>query len=113
MRYLEGLELWRQPQRRDSGGTAQRHGLVVLLCRKQLVGDRIEALQRFMHCLQVSLTRAGQRQPAVMTNKQGRVQVGFQLTHLLADGGLRDLEIDRGARETLVQARRLEGPQDI
>ena len=113
MRHLKGLELRRQPQRRNAGGTAQRHYLVVLLGRKQLVGNRVETLKRFVHRLQVSLARAGQRKPAVMTIKQGRVEVGFQLAHLLADRGLGNIEILGGQGKTQAAAGCFKSSQNI
>jgi hypothetical protein len=53
-----------------------------------------------VHCIQVSLAGAGQGQSAVMADKQGRVQIGLELAHLLADRGLRDIEILAGKGET-------------
>ncbi len=35
-----------------------------------------------------------------MTDKQGRVQIGLELAHLLADRGLGDIEVLAGQGET-------------
>ena len=66
-----------------------------------------------MHRIQVSLARAGQGQSAVMTDKQRRVQVSFQLAYLLADSGLRNFEIFRGLGETQAPAGDLKSAQNI
>jgi hypothetical protein len=66
-----------------------------------------------VHRIQVSLARAGQGQSAVMTDKQRRVQIGFQLAYLLTDSSLRNFEIFRGLGETQAPASGLKGTQNI
>jgi len=43
--------------------------------------------------IEVSLAGTGQGKPAVMANKQWRVQIVFQLAYLLADSGLGDFKV--------------------
>jgi hypothetical protein len=65
----------------------QGHDLV-LAYREQLVGDRIESIECFVHRIEVCLPAAGQGQSAVVPYKQWRVQVILELPDLLADRGL-------------------------
>ena len=60
MEPLQGSELRGQPESRNTGSTAQGHGLI-LSVREQLIGNRIESVQRFVYRLQISLTGTGQR----------------------------------------------------
>ena len=60
MEPLQGIELRGQPKCRNARGAAQRHGLI-LPVREQLIGNRIESVQRFVYRLQISLTGTGQR----------------------------------------------------
>ena len=48
-----------------------------------------------------------------MADKQSRVQIGFELAHLLADGGLGDFEILGGKRKTQAAAGCFKSPQNI
>ncbi len=80
---------------------------------EQLVGDRVETVQCFVHHTQIGLAGAGQRQAAMVPDKQRRVQIGLQLAHLLTDRGLRDIELLRRQGEAQPTAGRLEGPQDV
>jgi hypothetical protein len=48
-----------------------------------------------------------------MANKQGRVQVAFQQAHLLADGGLGNIEIFGGLGKTQSPAGCFKSSQNI
>ncbi len=67
---------------------------------KQLVGDRIETVERLVYRIQVGLARTGQGQSTVVAEEQGRVQIRLKLTYLLTHRCLGDVQILRRPRET-------------
>ncbi len=60
MEPLQGSELRRQPESRNTRGAPQGYGLILSI-REQLIGNRIESVQCFVYRLQISLTGTGQR----------------------------------------------------
>jgi len=73
---VQGIELWRQPECCNAGSTAYRNHLI-LPVREQLIGHRIEAIQRLMHGVKVGLARAGERQSAMVPDKESCIQIGL------------------------------------
>jgi hypothetical protein len=108
MELVQKSNLRRQPQGRYPGSATQRYGLV-LSVRKQLIGNRIEPIQRPVYAFEVSLPRTGQGQAAMVPDKQGSIQIGFQLAHLLTNCGLRYIEILSGLGKTQTPTGGLEG----
>lgn len=80
---------------------------------KQLVGNRVETVQCLMHRIQIGLAGTRQRQSAVVSDEQGRAEIGLQLTHLLTDRGLGDIELLAGKGETQSATGCLKSSQNI
>ena len=59
MELVQISNFWRQPQGRYNRSTTQGYGLI-LSVRKQLIGNRIESIQRPVYTFEVSLPRTSQ-----------------------------------------------------
>ena len=109
MGLLEAGDARQQPFGRERG--QRRHGQdVVVIPAQQLVGRQPQVIEGGPDSREVLLRRRGEGERAVLADEQGDAQLFLQPLDLMADRGLRDVQLGSGLGKAQMPGGGLEGP---
>ncbi|CAA0177677.1 hypothetical+protein [Escherichia coli] len=106
----EGADMRRQPARRKRRHRADGQA-VVSVTGAQLVRSLGDLVERLAHAIGIGAARVREHDALAPPLEQRHAQLVFQRAHLMADGAVRNEQLRRCTRKTLIAGCRLEHPQ--
>src|SRR5215216_6891435 len=86
---------------------------MVIVLAQQAVGRKPEIIERGTDAGEIVLRLLRQRQRTVLADEQANAELFLQPLDLVADRGLRDVQLERRLRKTQMPGRGLKRPQSI